>query len=322
MTQARSLFNRVVDAAMEATVVPSFTNVGYQVRRRLEQWPPLPRDLSGRVILLTGASSGLGAAAAEEFATRGATLILVGRDTTRLAAIEQRCTDAGGDVRTFAVDLTSLEQAREFVRTISSTYSHIDVLIHNAGALVHSYRRTAEGFEQTYAAQVLSQQILTAGLLPLLERSTDPRVIVVSSGGMYTQRLDADGMQMAAEDYDGVRAYALAKRAQVALNEQWARRVPGVTFAAMHPGWADTPGVAESLPTFRRLTGPFLRSPQQGADTVVWLAATPDPLPSGEFWLDRSPRATSKIPGSAGSPAEQDHLWQLVCDQAEVDEPR
>lgn len=318
MTDARTLLNRAVDAVMEATVVPSFTNIGYGVRRRLEQWQPPPADLSDRIILLTGASSGLGATAAEAFAARGAQLILVGRDRTRLAAVQRRCLELGGQVHTFSVDLTSLEQSREFVRTISADFERIDVLIHNAGALVHTYRSTDEGFEQTYAAQVLSQQIITAGLLPLLRRSPDPRVIVVSSGGMYTQRLDPESMQMTRDEYDGVRAYALAKRAQVALNEQWAQRVPDVTFAAMHPGWADTPGVADSLPTFRRLTGPFLRSPQQGADTVVWLAATGDAPPTGKFWLDRAPRATSKVPGWAGSADEQQQLWQLVCDQAQV----
>jgi dehydrogenase/reductase SDR family member 12 len=318
MTAARDTFTKAVDAAMEATVVPSFTNIGYLVRRRLDKWAPLPNDLSDRIIVLTGASSGLGAAAAEQLAARGAQLLLVGRDPGRLGAIEHRCTELGGHVRTFSVDLTSLEQARDFVATITAKYDRVDVLIHNAGALVHSYRSTVEGFEQTYAAQVLSQQVITAGLLPLLRNSSDPRVVVVSSGGMYTQRLDPPAMQMVEEEYDGVRAYALAKRAQVALNEQWAKRVPDVTFAAMHPGWADTPGVADSLPTFRRITGPFLRSPEQGADTVVWLAATEDSLPSGKFWLDRSPRHTTKIPGWDGDANDHEQLWDLVSEQAQI----
>ena len=120
------------------------------------------------------------------------------------------------------------------------------------------------------------------------------------------------------DDYDGVRAYARAKRAQVALNEQWANRHPDgppPTFHAMHPGWADTPGVADSLPLFRRITGPFLRTPAEGADTVVWLAAADEPTTSGRFWLDRAERATVKLPWAGQDHVEAAELWEVVCRQ-------
>lgn len=308
---------------MEATVAPSFSRIGYDVRSRIHGWHPVTDDMRGQVVLITGASSGLGRATAESLAALGADLILVGRDEARLASVSSLCRNyaaEGASITTVIADLTRLSEARELVVQVEALTDHLDVLIHNAGALVHEYHRTEEGFEQTYAAQVLSQHIITSGLLSLLANSENPRVIVVSSGGMYTQRLDPDAMEMGETDFDGVRAYALAKRAQVALNDQWAARYPHIFFAAMHPGWADTPGVAESLPTFKRVTGPFLRTPQQGADTIVWLAAdTHEVKPSGEFWLDRAPRAEEKLPGTAGDAEDAAQLWEKVCQATGVD---
>ncbi|MDQ1248323.1 MAG: dehydrogenase/reductase family er 12, partial [Actinomycetota bacterium] len=133
---------------------------------------------------------------------------------------------------------------------------------------------------------------------------------------------DVDTVQFGPDDYDGVRAYARAKRAQVALTEQWAARFgdSGVVFHAMHPGWADTPGVAESLPGFRKVTGPFLRSPDDGADTIVWLAAADEPLAvNGRFWLDRTPRNTIKVPWTRAEAGEAERLWDLVVEQTGAD---
>ena len=114
-------------------------------------------------------------------------------------------------------------------------------------------------------------------------------MIQVSSGGMYTQRFDLATLEMGPDDYDGTVAYARAKRAQLVLMHEWVRRTDGsgVAFHAMHPGWADTPGVRDALPGFARVMGPFLRTPEQGADTIVWLAAAPEAgwsRPAGSGW--------------------------------------
>jgi hypothetical protein len=112
--------------------------------------------------------------------------------------------------------------------------------------------------------------------------------------------------------YNGTRQYAIAKRAQVVLNEMWSEKRPDVHFAAMHPGWADTPGVKSSLPTFRTVTRPLLRTPRQGADTIAWLAAADTlPAPSGTFWCDREPRSTHKTATSRATdtPDRRRDLW-------------
>ncbi len=232
---------------------------------------------------------------------------------------------SGAEVGTYVADLTLLADARRVADEIGADGRVVDVLVHNAGALSAAYMRTEEGYEATYAAQVLSQHVLTSRLLPALSRASSPRVIVVSSGGMYAEKLDPAGVHMPADGYDGVRAYARAKRAQVSLTEQWAQHLAAspIAFHCMHPGWADTRGVQESLPRFRQITRPILRSAHEGADTIVWLAGVqPIPAPSGTFWLDRAPRRTVRYPGTRPDPGAPEALWDLVCHQTgEVPSP-
>ena len=164
---------------------------------------------------------------------------------------------------------------------------------------------------------------LEAGLVPLLSATPGSRVIAVTSGGMYTQRLPLDDLEYGSGDYSGPRAYARAKRAQVALMREWARRSAGnVAFAAMHPGWADTPGLAESLPGFHRFMRPLLRTSEQGIDTIVWLATHPDPAAiNGRLFLDRRPRPFDRVRSTRLSAAERRRLWASVAQMAGVPEP-
>jgi NAD(P)-dependent dehydrogenase (short-subunit alcohol dehydrogenase family) len=152
----------------------------------------------------------------------------------------------------------------------------------------------------------------------LLDRTPSSRVVTVVSGGMYTTRLDVRRLDHPSGEFDGVKAYAMAKRAQVVLNEQWAARTrrTGIEFHAMHPGWADTAGLRASLPTFHRVLRPILRSPAQGVDTTVWLASDDRHEGTGRLWLDRHPRGTTRVPGTRTPPDEADRLWRWCCDRA------
>ena len=126
-------------------------------------------------------------------------------------------------------------------------------------------------------------------LVPALAAGAPSRVLWVSSGGMYSEPLSVDQLEMSASDYDGTTAYARAKRAQVTLAELWATRLAakGISVHSMHPGWADTPGVARSLPRFRRVVGPLLRTPADGVDTLVWLAVEDGDVDDTERRLHR-----------------------------------
>ena len=144
---------------------------------------------------------------------------------------------------------------------------------------------------------------------------------------MYTQPLSVAGLDPDPEQYNGTVAYARSKRAQVTLVEMIAERLDSIAVVvhSMHPGWADTPGVARSMPTFRRVVGPLLRTPEQGADTLVWLAAD-DGEPArttGLLWLDRRPRPTHRRGATrrADTPDERQRLWDWCVARSAVDLP-
>ena len=158
--------------------------------------------------------------------------------------------------------------------------------------------------------------LLTRLLMPALLAAAPSRVITVSSGGMYTQRLDPATLQMPRSRYRGATAYAKAKRAQAALSREWARRLAGtgVAFHAMHPGWVNTPGVAAALPGFYQVTRPILLTPEQGADTIIWLATMPpERLGSGRFWHDRRPRPEYPLPWTREHNPAARELWDQLA---------
>jgi len=305
-----------VDAALEATVVGSFSRIGYEVRSRLGHWQGPGRALEGRTVLVTGATSGIGLAAASRFASLGASVRFLARDDQRAQTARAQIAEAGGrtaDVAYALADVSDFTALRRFAEDFSAANPRLDVLVHNAGALTREFRRAPDGTELTLAAHVFGPFLLTGLLLPALRCAAAGRVVTVSSGGMYTQRLDLARLEMEPDQYNGSVAYARAKRAQVVLNREWARRVPksDVVFHAMHPGWADTPGVRSSLPAFHRVMGPLLRTPDQAADTVVWLACAAEVTgSSGRFWHDRRPRAEHHVPWTRGGAAGPE-LWDL-----------
>jgi dehydrogenase/reductase SDR family protein 12 len=310
---------RALDGVLEASVVGSFTRAGYEARRRMWDWEDLDDlRMDGKTVVITGANSGLGLIAATRLAWMGAAVSIVVRDRARGERARTLIADAGragqADVALYLADLSSLASVREAAAEIRAAEPHIDVLIHNAGALLTERRTSAEGHEMTFATMVLGPFLLTSELLPVLRATPGARVLWVSSGGMYTQPLDVDALETAPGEYQGSVAYARAKRAQVVLSEEWARRLrdDGIAVHAMHPGWADTPGLEAGLPGFRRLVGPFLRTPEEGADTIVWLAAADEPGRStGRFWLDRRPRSTEKLVRARATPEACAALWSL-----------
>lgn len=287
----------------------SFTRLGYLIHSRHFERDDLDHNLSGKVCLVTGGSSGIGKAAAKSLAERGAEVWILSRDKDRgLEAVDQlRDQTKNHHIELVTIDVSDLHAVQKFCDNFPR--NHVDILIHNAGTIFSTRQFTAQNLEQNFASSVVGPYLLTAGLLSRLKSSEESRVIFVSSAGMYTQKLDLGRLQgLGNTSYNDRIAYAQAKRAQVILAEMLATKLKEtkVTVHSMHPGWVDTLGIRKYV----------LRTTEQGADTIVWLAVCPRASHnSGQFWLDREPYPTHWMPNTRETSAEREML-AAICNQA------
>ncbi|KAL9449537.1 hypothetical protein AB3S75_011456 [Citrus x aurantiifolia] len=223
----------------------------------------------------------------------GATVYMVCRSKekgeTALSAIRSKT--GNENVHLELCDLSSITEIKSFANRFSLKDKPVHVLVNNAGVLENNRLITSEGFELNFAVNVLGTYTITELMVPLLEKAApDARVITVSSGGMYTAHL-TDDLEFNSGSFDGMEQYARNKRVQVALTEKWSEmyKEKGIGFYSMHPGWAETPGVAKSMPSFNERFAGNLRTSEEGADTVLWLALQPkEKLVSGSFYFDRA----------------------------------
>ncbi|MDT0382692.1 SDR family NAD(P)-dependent oxidoreductase [Streptomyces sp. DSM 42041] len=312
----------LVDTVLDRSVVLGYGKPGLYLRRRLPGWPADDGRMDGKVVLVTGAGSGIGLAAAAGFARRGASVRVLGRSPERAEQAarltrERSGGDAAGEVRPVACDLSSLAELRDFTERFRRQEDRLDVLVNNAGVMPDERQHSPDGVELTFATHVLAAWALTDALTPLLERAAPSRVINVTSGGQYGQSLPVGDPQSEHSSYNPKAIYARTKRAQIVLTEQWAERLrdSGVHVHAMHPGWADTKGVRTWLPVFRALTRPIVRTPEQGADTVVWMGHTPETArTTGLFWHDRRPRPTTyRLGAKPDDDRTRRELWDHVA---------
>ena len=296
----------LVDDALELLVLPSFSRIGYDLRRRMYEWEDVGRvSLRGRTALVTGPTSGLGRTTVSHLAAMGARVLLVGRDPERLeqTRLELEAWSGNHEIASHVADLGSLAAVRRAADEILARESRLDILVDNAGSIVPERRLSPDGFELSLATMVLGPFVLTSRLLPLLRAGASAarpaRIVAVTSAAMYAQGVHLDDLGFEGTEYSGPFAYGRAKRAQVALVREWAHRLrgDGIVANAMHPGWADTPGLAASLPEFREFLGPYARTAEEGVDTIVWLAASEEAGRStGKLFLDRRPRPFDRVP--------------------------
>ena len=307
------MIRSTADAVLDALIGPSFTKIGPAIRSRVFGWSD--PDVGGRTVVITGPTSGLGQATAERLAEGGADLVLLARNPSKLDALASRLDATGpGSVDTIVVDLADRQAVRDAGDRLGRL-DQIDALVNNGGALTTERTETVDGLELTFATHVLAPFILTQRAVPALERGTEPRVITVSSGGMYANPISLRDLQTE-RNYSGTLAYSRAKRAQVDLTGEWAIRLApkGISVHAMHPGWAATPGVSDSLPGFDTVVGPLLRTPEQGADTIVWLTSAPaEEIGTDGFWLDRRRRPEAYLPNTRTSSSRAAELWEAVA---------
>jgi NAD(P)-dependent dehydrogenase (short-subunit alcohol dehydrogenase family) len=255
--------------------------------------------MSGRTVLVTGGTSGIGLATAVGLARLGATLGVVGRDPVRAQDAVRRLEQYGGGVRVFLADLSSQREVRRLAEEVGAAFPRLHVLVNNVGGSWAHRHVTVDGLERTFAVNHLAPFLLTQLLLDRLRASAPARVVTVSSGAQAMGRIDFDDLQ-AERRYSGQRAYNQSKLANVLFTYELARRLQGcgVTANVLHPGVARTGFGQEDMAAWMRLllpvVGPLMRSPERAAETSVHLASAPEVADvTGRYFADRRPRRSS-----------------------------
>ncbi|MEM7082773.1 MAG: SDR family NAD(P)-dependent oxidoreductase [Pseudomonadota bacterium] len=264
--------------------LPSFTAPPFHVRKR--RWRAIP-SLEGQTWLITGASDGIGRALGRLALEHGAHVVGVARNRAALDDVPTTPEQAAR-FTALSYDLSSMSAVESLSHALTQS-KQLDVLVNNVGVMLHEPIATSEGFEASFATNLLGHYLLTRTLRDKHRLATGARVINMSSGGMYNVPLLSDRLDTL-DDHDGLMAYALHKRAQVILTDYWREHDAGRHYYVMHPGWVNTQGVKTSLPRFHAVLGRILRTPAQGADTALWLGATTPEQSEPGIWFDRALR--------------------------------
>ena len=273
--------------------------------------------MTGKTVLITGGTGGIGKAAAVGLASMGARVGITGRDRARAeaAAIEISRESGNTLVDVFVADMSSQAEIRSLAGEVLAAYPRIDVLLNNVGGFWAHRHVTADGLEHTFALNHLAPFLLTNLLLDRLEASAPARVITVASNAQSMGKIDFDDLQ-GEHEYSGSRAYNQSKLANVMFTYELAKRLDGtgVTATALHPGLTSTNFSAEdpSLRWLVKVMRPFMKSPDQGAETPVYLASSPaaEGL-TGQYFANRKAKKSS---ASTYDRAATARLWQVSAD--------
>lgn len=274
--------------------------------------------MKGKVSLVTGATSGIGKAAAEELARLGATVVVVGRNDEKCAAtVDQiRRTTGSPSIEYLLADLSSQSEVRRLAQEFKEKYASLDVLVNNAGAIMLSRQFSVDNIEMTFALNHLAYFLLTNLLMDPLTASPAARVVNVSSGAHQGARMDFGDLQ-GRRRYTGWRAYGRSKLANLLFTYELARRLKGtsVTANALHPGLVGTNLLANNG-RFGALLKAFLgfrgTSPKEGAQTVVYLASSPEVNGvTGQYYVKQKPLQSSEASYDTGAARR---LWEVSAE--------
>ncbi|MDP2316337.1 MAG: SDR family oxidoreductase [Pseudomonadota bacterium] len=270
--------------------------------------------MRGKVILLTGATSGIGRQAAVALAPSGATIAVVGRDPARTEALVQELRAVNPQVEGLVADLSSQAEVRRVAEEVLARYDRLDVLVNNAGALYTTRAETVDGIERTFALNHLAYFLLTTLLLDRLRASAPSRVVSVASDAHRRGKMRWDDIGMRNYTAQGWGAYGQSKLANILFTRELARRLAGtgVTANCLHPGFVDTGFARNNGPIARllmMLTRPLQRRAEDAAETVVWAATAAECANrTGQYFKDCKPAKTSK---AAESMEDAARLWAL-----------
>ncbi|BAL86716.1 putative short-chain dehydrogenase [Actinoplanes missouriensis 431] len=266
----------------------------------------------GRTIVVTGGSSGVGLAAAEQFAALGDDVVLVGRDPQRLAAAVARVREAGGgrEPGRFRADFESFAEVRTLADHLLTSLPRIDVLANNAGGMVGEYRRTADGFEATMQGNHLSPFLLTS---LLRERLRDARVVNTASRAHVQGKPDPERLAGDPEKYSAWQAYGASKAANILFAAEAARRWPDITSVSFHPGVVRSNFGAGRVVRLFYKYAPGLVTPEKAGELLVWLSTAPKAdLVQGGYYVGRD-KPAEPAP-HARDDALAAKLWERIAE--------
>ena len=274
--------------------------------------------MGGKMVLITGGTSGIGKATAVALAVMGADVVVVGRNPERgRAALEEiRAQGHSESVELMLADLCVQSEIRRLAGEFLERHDRLDVLVNNAGLVQSKRTETPDGIETTLATNHLAPFLLTNLLLECLEQSAPSRVLTVSSEAQRWGSMDFEDMQ-SRRNYKGFPVYGMTKLANIMFTYELAERLngTGITANCLHPGSVGTNFGKNNrgvMALFFRAAKPFMRSPEQGADTLIWLASSPEVEGvSGKYFSDRKEIEAKKI---AYDPAARRTLWEISED--------
>jgi NAD(P)-dependent dehydrogenase (short-subunit alcohol dehydrogenase family) len=283
--------------------------------------------MNGKIILITGATNGIGKISALELARMGAEIVLVSRNQSKLDKTAQEIKSATGNQRinTIQADLSSLKDIRKVAEIFLSQYERLDVLLNNAGAMFMSRKESVDGYEMTFALNHLNYFLLTDLLLDTLKKTAqeqgEARVVNVSSGAHSGAKIDFDDIQHK-KSFTGFSVYGESKLMNVLFTYELTRRLEGtnVTANALHPGFVDT-GFGQNngwiisfmLNIIQKLVA---KSPENGAETNIYLASSPEVKGiTGKYWVDKQQKNSS---AASHDEAAQKRLWEISEELTEL----
>jgi len=284
------------------------------------------RSMSGKTVLITGGTGGIGRAAAVALASMGARVGITGRDRARAedSAARIRADSGNRAVDVFVADMSSQAEVRRLADAVLREYPRLDVLLNNVGGFWAHRHLTTDGLEHTFALNHLAPFLLTSLLLERLKTSAPARVVTVSSNAQSMGRIDFADL-MGDRTYSGQQAYNQSKLANVMFTYELAKRLEGtgVTATVLHPGVTSTSFGAEDTArgwgALIAVMRPFMKTPEQGAETSVYLASSPEAEGlTGKYFSDRAPRKTQKASYDAATTAR---LWQVSADLVGLSPP-
>lgn len=295
------------DTVKDLSIICSFDRTGYE--RHARHFSKIDDTFfQDKSWLVTGGTGGIGSALTMRLLRAGARVYITGRDEDKFSNSD---IDKAG-ARFLPLDLT------DFKSIHSTDWPRLDGLVCNAGGMPDRLEVIDERYDVIFASQVVGHYVLIKKLINDKHLAPGSPIHINSSGGMYLARLRLDDLNWQQRDYNKVKSYANAKRAQVILNEELSALHPGFHFSCSHPGWVDSAGLKEALPEFTGFIGKRLRTADQGADTIYWCLSQHQSIASGKFWFDRQQRAIYPFFWTREKPEQRRQLIALLMDAAKL----